>query len=184
MIFFAFFTGCTTAQGILREHENGTLARLFTTPTALSSILGGKFVAVGLTVLVQVSVLLAAGRLLFGIQWGSLASVAMAALGIMICAATFGIFATSLLKNNRQAGMVFGGLLTVTGMLGMMGIFTGSGNIPLVSLFTPQGWAMRGLMLAMNGAAAGEAALNLLALLGLSLVFFTTGLLRYQKRFA
>ena len=48
----------------------------------------------------------------------------------------------------------------------------------------PQGWAVRGLLLAMHGAATGEAALNLLVLLAWSLVFFAIGLLRFQKRFA
>jgi ABC-2 type transport system permease protein len=184
MIFFAFFTGCNTALGILHDQENGTLARLFSTPTALSSILGGKFAAVGLTVLVQVCVLLVAGRLIFSIEWGSLPSVIIAALGAVVCATSFGIFTTALLKNIRQASMVFGGLLTVTGMLGIIGIFTGSGSTPLISLFTPQGWAIRGLQLAMNGAEAGEIAGNLLVLLALSLVFFIIGRLLFQKRFA
>ena len=184
LIFFAFFTGGSTAQSILKEHEQGTLARLFTTPTPMASILAGNFAAVGLTVLGQVSVLLVAAHLIFGIQWGALGSVVMAGLGIVACAASFGIFLTSLLKTTRQGGMVFGGLLTITGMIGILGIFTGSSSTPLVSLFTPQGWAVRGLTLAMNGASTGQVALNLLALLVISLAFFTAGLLRFQKRFS
>ena len=46
-IFYAFFTGTSTAQTILREDEDGTLPRLFTTPTTQATILGGKFLAVG-----------------------------------------------------------------------------------------------------------------------------------------
>lgn len=65
-----------------------------------------------------------------------------------------------------------------------MRIFTGSSSTPLVSLFTPQWWAVRGLTLAMNGASTGQVALNLLALLVISLAFFTAGLLRFQKRFS
>jgi len=70
MIFFAFFTGGATAQSIIQESEGGTLSRLFTTPTPLSTILGGKFLAVGLTVVVQVTLLLVAAALVFQIQWG------------------------------------------------------------------------------------------------------------------
>ena len=33
MIFYAFFTGASTGQTILQEEEEGTLPRLFTTPT-------------------------------------------------------------------------------------------------------------------------------------------------------
>ncbi len=186
MIFFAFFTGGSSCESILREDEAGTLARLFSTPTRRSSILGGKFLAVGLTVLVQVSLLLAAASLVFGIRWGSLLPVALSALGIVACAASFGIFLTSLLKNTRQGGVVYGGLITITGMLGMMTIFTGAGGgvVGTLSLLVPQGWALRSLGLAMDGAALGEVALNFAVLLALSLAFFTMGVLRFQKRYA
>jgi ABC-type multidrug transport system permease subunit len=184
LVFFAFFTGASTCQSILREGEDGTLARLFTTPTALRSILGGKFAAVGLTVLVQVIVLLAAARLLFGIQWGALPAIACAALGIILSASAFGIFLTSLLKTSKQAGAIFGGLLTITGMTGMLSIFSSTGIASQVALVMPQGWAVRGLTLAIQAAPLGEAALNLLALVGWSILFFTLGLIRFQKRFA
>ena len=36
MIFYAFFTGMSTGESILREEEEGTLARLFTTPRITS----------------------------------------------------------------------------------------------------------------------------------------------------
>ena len=65
MIFFAFFTGTTSAQTILREAEQGTLSRLFTTPTSKRTILAGKFLAVLLTVWIQVSVLIFASHYLF-----------------------------------------------------------------------------------------------------------------------
>lgn len=184
LIFFAFFTGASTCQSILKEDEEGTLPRLFTTPTALRSILGGKFAAVGLTVLIQVVVVLIVARLVFGIQWGALPAVALSALGIVTCATAFGIFLTSLLKNSRQGGAVFGGLMTITGMVGMLTIFSPSALSSTISLIMPQGWAVRGLLLALHGATSGEAALNLLALLAWSVVFFAVGLLRFQKRFA
>jgi ABC-2 type transport system permease protein len=188
MIFFAFFTGVSTAQSILREDEDGTLPRLFTTPTTQTTILGGKFLAVGLTVLVQVSVLLVAANLLFHIQWGAFVPVGLSALGIVVCASTFGIFINSLLKSTRQGGVVFGGILTVTGMVGLMSVFTATdpnaAGLGAVSLVVPQGWAVRGMTLAMSGAAVSQAALNLLVLMVLSVVFFVIGVLRFQKRYA
>jgi ABC-type Na+ efflux pump permease subunit len=69
MIFFTFFTGAAGAASLLYEQEEGTLAWLFTTPTPRAAILGGKFFAVLLILAVQVSVLLFAGRLLFGIRF-------------------------------------------------------------------------------------------------------------------
>ncbi len=123
-IFYAFFTGASTAQSILREDEEGTLPRLFTTPTTQSQVLGGKFLAIGLTVIVQMTVLLILGRLIFTIQWGALLPLAIVTVGIILAASASGIFLMSLLKGTKQSGAIFGGVLTVTGMMGMIKIFT------------------------------------------------------------
>jgi ABC-2 type transport system permease protein len=53
MVFFVFYSGAWTAMTILKEDEQGTLARLFTTPTSRTTVLSGKFLAVFLTVSVQ-----------------------------------------------------------------------------------------------------------------------------------
>jgi len=188
-IFYAFFTGTSTAQSIIREDEDGSLARLFTTPTPQTSIMAGKFLAVGLTVAVQMTVLLILGRLIFGIQWGSFLPLALVTISTVLAAATFGIFMMSLLKTSKQAGAVLGGVLTVTGMLGMIKIFTmGSGSSPawadLASMFVPQGWAVRGLSQVMNAASLNEVLLSCAALVAMSVVFFVVGVIRFQKRFA
>ena len=188
-IFYAFFTGTSTAQSILREDEDGTLPRLFTTPTSHATVLGGKFLAVGLTVAVQMPVLLILGRLIFAIQWGSLLPLALVTFATVLAAATFGIFVISLLKSTRQAGSVLGGLLTVTGMLGMVKIFTmGAPTSPawadIASMFVPQGWAVRGLSQVMAAASINDILLTCLALIGMSVAFFLIGVLRFQKRYA
>ena len=77
MIFYAFYTGVATAESILQEEEERTLPRLFSTPTPQATILGGKFLAVLFTVLVQVIVLLLVARLIFGIHWGEPVAVAV-----------------------------------------------------------------------------------------------------------
>jgi len=189
MVFYAFFTGTSTAQSILKEEEERTLPRLFTTPTPQAVILTGKFLSVFLTVLVQVVVLLLAGRLIFRIQWGALMSVTLAAAGIILTASSFGIFINSMLKSTKQGGAVFGGVLTMTGMLGMISIFAMNspsaarlGNT--VSLLVPQGWAIRGLLQAMNGAPVVDVGLTTLVMLVLSAAFFVIGVWRFNKRYA
>jgi len=94
-----------------------------------------------------------------------------------------------LLKTSKQAGAVLGGVLTVTGMLGMIKIFTmGSGSSPawadLASMFVPQGWAVRGISQVMNGAGWNEVLVSCAALVAMSIVFFVVGVVRFQKRFA
>jgi ABC-type Na+ efflux pump permease subunit len=188
MIFYAFYTGTSTAESILKEEEERTLPRLFTTPTPQVTILTGKFMAVLLTVSVQVVVLLIAAHLIFGIQWGDFASVALVAVGIVLSASSFGVFINSLLKTTRQGGVIFGGVLTLSGMIGMISVITGnSPNAAMlgnsVALLVPQGWAVRGMTLAMNGQPLMDIALNLLAILVWVAVFFTIGVWRFNRRY-
>jgi len=189
MVFYAFFTGTSTAQSILKEEEERTLPRLFTTPTRQVTILTGKLLSVFMTVCTQVIVLLIAARLIFGIQWGELSSVTLTAVGIIFSASSFGIFVNSFLKNTKQAGVLFGGVLTVTGMVGMISIFAmnspGSARLgDTVSLLVPQGWAIRGLMQSMNGEAVSTVLVTMFVMLAWSAVFFSVGVMRFNKRYA
>jgi ABC-2 type transport system permease protein len=187
LIFYAFFTGTSTAQSILKEEEERTLPRMFTTPTPRSVILSGKFLSVFLTVLVQVTVLLIAAHLIFRIQWGELALVSLIAIGIVFCAASFGICVNSFLKNTRQGGSVFGAVLTVTGMLGMLSIIASgsptAAQIGTASLFVPQGWAVEGLVSVMHGAQFAELIPIVLGLMAWAIVFFVVGIWRFNRRY-
>lgn len=189
LVFYAFFTGAYTGQSILKEEEERTLPRLFTTPTPQSVILTGKFLSILLTVLVQVTVLLVAARLIFHVQWGALGPVALVAAGTVLSASAFGICTNSFLKNAKMAGSVFGGLLTITGMLGMIRIFalnspTGALLGNTVSLLAPQGWAVRGLLETLNGATVGQVAPTVLGMVGWAVALFVIGVWRFNKRYA
>jgi ABC-2 type transport system permease protein len=188
LVFFAFFTGAASMQTLITESEEGTLPRLLTTPTPPVGVLGGRMLATSLMLIVQVTVLLLFGRLAFAIGWGAPLPVLLAALGIVVAAAATGLFVVSLLRTSRQAGIVFGGLLTLTGMIGLLPVFTaGSGGnrtVEMASLAVPQGWAMRVLQLSMEGAAAAELLPVLGGVLLWSVVFTAVGYYRLQRRFA
>lgn len=189
MVFYAFFTGTSTAQSILKEEEERTLPRLFTTPTRQATILTGKLLSVFMTVCTQVVVLLLAARLIFGIQWGGFLPVALTAAGTIFSASSFGIFVNSFLKDTKQAGVLFGGVLTVTGMVGMISIFgmnsPEAGHLGnTVSLLVPQGWAIRGLMQSLHAEPVGAVTLTALAMLVWSVAFFSVGVWRFNRRYA
>jgi ABC-type multidrug transport system permease subunit len=187
LIFFVFFTGTNTAQSILKEQEEGTLARLFTTPTSLPVILGGKFGAVFLTLIVQSIVLIAASALVFQINWGNLAALAVVVAGLVISAAGLGIFLISLAKNSRQASSMTGGILAILGMVG--GLYTtgfngGPAVFDTIGMVVPQGWALRGLKLVISGAGVQDVLVPFAALLGFGIVFFFLGTRTFRNRFA
>ena len=187
IIFFAFFMAANTAESIVREDEDGTLQRLFTTPTSRAAILAGKFTSVVLNLVVQVIILLVAAGLLFGINWGQPLAVVLVTLGLIVVAAGFGVLLMSFVQNTRQTGPVMGGVLTVTGMLG--GLFaTGVPDLPQVfdtiRLVMPQGWALYGWELALHGSSAGEVLLPVAVMTGLGALFFGIGVSLFRRRFA
>lgn len=186
VIFFTFFMAANSAESIIREDEEGTLARMFTTPTSQAAILAGKFLAVVLILLVQVVVLLAASGLIFGISWGQPMTVVLVTVALIVVAAGFGVLLMSFVQNTRQTGPVMGGVLTVTGMLG--GLFTnGIPNIPeifdTVRLAIPQGWAMHTWELTLQGAAVGEVLGPVAVMFSLGALFFGIGVLLFRRRF-
>ena len=188
MIFFAFFSGAFAMMSILEESENGTLPRLFTTPTDRTAILAGKFLAVFITVIVQGLVLMIAGHYVFGITWGEPAGVALALTGQVIAATGLGVLLISMVKTSQQGGPVLGGGLTALGMLG--GLFTA--NMPnalpeamnTIANFTPQGWVLKTWNLVIAGASANDLLVPFAVMLVMGAAMFTIGALQFRKRFA
>ena len=188
MIFFAFFTGGNSMMSILREHEEGTLARLFTTPTDRTKILAGKFLAVFITVLIQGIVLMIAGRLAFGVQWGEITSVALALTAQVIAAAGLGVLLISFVKSTKQGGPVLGGGLTILGMLG--GLFTANipGGMPeafnAIGNYIPQGWVLKGWRMALDGSTAGDLLIPFVVTVAMGIVMFALGAMMFKRRYA
>jgi ABC-type multidrug transport system permease subunit len=187
MVFFVFFIGANEAASLIREAEEGTLARILTTPTSQAILLTGKFLGVAVSLAIQVVLLLLASSFLFRINWGQPATVILVAFGLIVAAAGFGVMIMSFIKNSRQAGPVLGGVMTLAGMLG--GLFTtGLPNLPAtaaqVGLVTPHGWALQAWKLSLSGAGPVQALTPILVLAGLGLVFLAAGIALFRKRFA
>lgn len=187
MIFFAFFAAANGTLSILRESEAGTLPRLFTTPTPVWTLLGGKLAAVTVMVLVQVGLLLVAASLLFGLTWGSPAAAAVATVGLAAAASGFGVLLVSFARNAKQAGPVFGAVLAGAGMAG--GLFSAALPSPppileRVSAFLPQGWALRAFQAALSGAGTTEVLTASAVAAAMGLLCFAVGAVFLRRRFA
>ena len=187
MIFFTFFTGSYGAQTILEEQEKGTLARMITSPSRLSVILGGKIIGVIVIMLLQMTVLIISSSFLFKINWGDPLKITLAVLTTSAAASGLGLFLMSLVKDTRQAGIVLGGVLTVMGMAG--GLFTGGiENLPpfldKLKLFTPHGWSSRVWDLAQGNSGVAEMAPDMAVLFAIGLVLFMIGVLLFRRRYS
>ena len=187
MVFFAFYTGAYTALSLVREHEDGTLARLFTVPVGRARILGGKMLSVVGTVAIQAVVLVVASTLLFGLRWGQTGSSALALIGTVAASSGFGVMLASFIKNTRQGGPVLGGGLSVAGMLG--GLFTQAvPNMPAalskVALALPQGWVIRGWNISISGRSMADMLVPFGVMMLWGAVCFAVGVLVFRRRFA
>jgi ABC-2 type transport system permease protein len=186
LIFFSFFTGAYAMMNILQEDEEGTLSRLFTTPTQRTTILAGKFLYVFLIVLLQGVVLAVIAHFLFGIDWGQPTSFILSLMGQMTAAVGLAVLLVSFLKSSKQAGFVFGGVLTALGMLS--GLFTTNIEMPAsfdaIAKFTPQGWALNAWELSLSGQPPSELLLPFFVLLAMGAVMFAIGAVIFRRRFA
>lgn len=187
LIFFAFYTGAYAMMSILREQEEGTLARLFTTPTDRTTVLAGKFLTVFLTVLLQGLVLIVASHFAFGVEWGQPLPVLLVLLGQVLAASGLGILLIAFVKSTRQGGPVLGGALTGLGMLS--GLFTVSVPTPpaifeTFGYFTPQGWVLRGWSAVLAGKPLADLFVPFLVMSLLGVVMFVIGAMLFRKRFA
>jgi ABC-2 type transport system permease protein len=185
LIFFSFFTGSYSMMSILQESEEGTLARLFTTPTDRMTILAGKFLSVLFTVIIQGVVLMTASYFIFGVNWGETGSYTLSLLGQMFASVGLAALLVSFIQTTKQAGLIFGGALTTLGMVS--GLFTS--NIPIkafdiIGNFTPQGWVLKAWRLTLAGNPAIELVVPFIVLVVMGSVMFLIGATIFRRRFA
>jgi ABC-2 type transport system permease protein len=186
MLFFMLFGASIPARSILDEHREGTLPRLFTTPTPRSVILGGKYLAVFLVVLVQAVVLTVAGWLLLGARWGEPGPVLALILTGSLVSASLGLLTVSFAKTPAQAGAVSSAIFVFLGLIS--GSFTGGVNIDgayaVVQRLSPLGWLIGAWNDLLYGGSWGNIAVPVVVVLGFALVFFGIATLFFRRRYA
>ncbi|MGH8352341.1 MAG: ABC transporter permease [Pseudomonas sp.] len=175
-----------TAIALVRERERGNLEMLIATPVSPWELTLGKilpFVAIGL---VQVTVVLLLGKLLFAVPLrGSIVELYLAAL-VFICASlALGVFISTLARSQFQAmQMAFFTFLPQILLSGFMFPFAG---MPLAAQWLAELLPLthflrlvRGIML--RGAGLGELWPALAALLLFTLVMLGVAVTRVHKR--
>lgn len=175
-----------TAGGVtlLSERDSGTLRRLLATPITSRQILIGKMLGIVSTGILQMSILIAAGRLIFQVNWGAnLPALAMLVVGLSFAATGIGLFLAAICRTTAQANAI--GLLTVLVMSMLGGTWWPMEVMPrhmqIVAKTIPSGWAMEGFTnIILRGAALGEVVVPTLVLAAFGLVFLTLGSLLFR----
>jgi ABC-2 type transport system permease protein len=175
-----------TAVALVRERERGNLEMLFATPVSPWELTLGKvlpFVGIGL---VQVSIVLLLGWLVFAVPMrGSLLEVYVAALVFIIASLSLGVFLSTLARSQFQAmQLAFFTFLPQLLLSGFMFPFAGMPRavqwiaelLPLTHFIR----LVRGIML--RGAGLLELWPDVLALCAFTALMMTAAILRFRKR--
>jgi ABC-2 type transport system permease protein len=178
---------CMMGMGstIAGERETGELARLFMTPTSVSTVIGGKIAAKLWIELVRALILIFMAVLLFNvsIKGGFLQTFIVLVIGAL-CFVGFGIMLsarTSTQEDYAQISLPFS-----MPMMFVSGVFYPIETMPwilqkLAYIFplTYLNDAMRGIML--KGQTLGDVWLDLVVLLGFTVLFFIIGVKRFNR---
>ena len=178
---------CMMGMGatIAGERETGELARLFMTPTSVSTVIGGKIAAKLLIELVRALILIFMAVLLFNvsIKGGFLQTFIVLVIGAL-CFVGFGIMLSARTQTQEDYAQI--SLPFSMPMMFVSGVFYPIETMPwilqkLAYVFplTYLNDAMRGIML--KGQTLGDVWVDLVVLLGFTVLFFIIGVKRFNR---
>jgi ABC-2 type transport system permease protein len=183
-LMFMLFMAMGSAGGFLDEREQGTLARLLTTPTTKVQLVLGKVAGIYATVIFQASVMIVFGVALFHVPWGDdPLGVAMIISSFGLAATGLGVMISSLARTRGQVSALTAVGATAMSMLGgaYWPLDIVSPVMRTIALFTPVGWAMTGLTnVVVRSQGAAQAVMPALALLGMAALFLGIGVSRLR----
>ncbi|MDE4078161.1 ABC transporter permease [Methanosphaera sp. Vir-13MRS] len=175
----------TMGNSIAGERERGELARLFMTPTSVSTVLAGKISSQVLRQMIQAIILLIAGSLLFSIMIkGNILLLLLIMLICVLCFVGFGIMFSATAKTQEDYIQIV--MPIAMPMMFISGVFFPTETMPWVlqkiAYILPLTYAndaIRAVML--KGAGLGSVSVDIIVLLAFALLFFIVGVLRFNR---
>lgn len=184
-LMFLLLTISSVATSLLTERQKGTFTRLIGSPINKPILLAGKLIPIAILNLIQLSVFFAFGNLVYGMDIGSsILGLIILSISAILAITGLGIFMAVLFKT---AGQVRGfSLLIMMSMSALGGSFWPLDMVPdymntLAHALTINAWAMDGFKdLLLYGRGIVDILPEVGVLLGLALVFFTFGSLKFK----
>lgn len=168
---FLLFTVGFGVLGLLAEREQGTLARLKSTPVPAWSIITAKALVGFILGIAATTVLLVVGTLLFGVSFGSPLVIGLLVVSVAAAATSMTFIVARLVRSAEQANIVQSIVAMVLGIAG--GAFfpiEASGVIATIMDFNPVGAFIRGLGISAGGGGPAEVAVPLAVMVGFAAV--------------
>lgn len=183
-VMFVMMAAAMSAATLVVERQNGTLARLLTTPTRRASILGGKIAGIYLQGTVQMAILIVIGWGLLGVNWGQAPSALALLVATYLFSATgLGIMLAAVVRTEAQASTLFPVVTIIPAMLGgaWWPIEVAPRYMQTMAYAVPQGWAMTGFVnIITRGLGLAEVLPQAAALAGFGVAFFIVGILLFR----
>jgi ABC-2 type transport system permease protein len=189
-VLFVFLAAQTTARSIYEEKKIGSFRRLVAAPLSKAELLIGKILPNFITGLVQIAVIFAFGSLgmrLLGltplpIEKAPFGTILIAVI-LSLCSSAFGIAIAAIARTENQISGMSTLLLWGMGLLGgsLVPLFVLERFLGPIPMIIPHYWANRALDdLLIRGLGMADVSLDLVVLLGFTLLFFVIGLWRFD----
>lgn len=175
----------TMGNSIAGERERGELARLFMTPTSVSTVISGKIISQMVRELISAFILILAALILFNVTIkGSYILLFIVILVSLFCFVGFGMMFSATAKTQEDYMQIV--MPIAMPMMFICGVFFPVQTMPMalqkLSVILPLTYAndaFRAVML--QGGGIGAIAVDLVVLISFGLLFFIIGVSRFNR---
>lgn len=175
LVMFAMLFMVAGTNVVIYERQLGTLRRLMIMPMSKNSFLLGKLLGIFVLGIFQMTVLILAGIVMFGVSWGqSPSALILMVLSFGLVNTSLGILLATLVRTAQQANALASMAVMAFSALG--GAWWPLDIVPrwmnILGHILPSAWAMDGFhAIIIRGQSAGAVLTEIAVLLGMALVF-------------
>jgi ABC-2 type transport system permease protein len=145
-LLFLFLSVAIVSRTLFEERRQRVLDRIRAAPVSMTAVLVGKAIGVVVLGIVTMGVLWVATSVLLGASWGDPVGVAALIVASSMAVAGVAAIIAGLVRTERSADLIATAVAFVFGILG--GSLVPLSELPAeflkITLFTPNGWALRG----------------------------------------
>lgn len=182
-LLFLMYTVTRGGGSLLAEQREGTLPRLLVTPTSAPQVLGGKVLGIFLTAVAQVTILIGASTLFFGLRWGNPLGLLLLVPAVAAGATGWGVLIAAFARTTAQVGSIGSSMMLLFGVLGNS--FGQDFQLPdwlqAVGRITPNAWGVQAFARLAQGGTLADIAPAIGALLLMAAVLFGISAARLSR---
>lgn len=174
MMMFSILTAFELAHSIVKDKLNHTLSRIRSTPTLLLQYALGKLLGIALALSVQLAVILAASRLIFGVVWPHVPAVILITVAYSVAVGAIVLVCGLAAKDQAAISSLAAPILYGFSFLGgsFVDKYSFPGALRLIQQAIPNGKALNAYLSLLEGKGLQAIYPDLLTLVATSAVFF------------